>query len=204
LLLPGFNVACDYGAPSEVVNGIATVTVQSSSAPDAGGADFSQYLTFTITPVIQVQDNTSGVNHDYTKDASSIIPKIQTNMVSRGYQYIASPPLPQQPPRTDLVIALYAYLGSQTYGGVYCDWWYWYYPYGCYPTYGYVGSYNYGTFLMQMGDFKNAPPPNTPQAQVGLIWNAAVYGVLGTPNYNLNNVLNGIDQAFAQSPYIHR
>jgi len=202
LLLPAFNVACTgYGAPSEVINGTAVVTIEAQSPPD-----FKQYTTFTITPTIQIQDDTSDVPRNYERDASSIIPQIQTNMVNRGYTYVASPQPPAQPPRVDLSISLYAYLGSQAYGGVYCNWYYWGYPYGCYPTWGYYGTYNYGTLVMEMGDFKNAPPPQQPPmgAQVALVWNGAIYGVLGTQSYNLQRVLAGIDQAFIQSPYISK
>ena len=81
---------------------------------------------------------------------------------------------------------------------------YWGYPYGCYPTWGYYGTYNYGTIVMQMGDYKNLPQPTPPGTQVALVWNGAVYGVLGTQQYNLQRVLTGIDQAFAQSPYISK
>jgi len=205
LLLPAFNLACTgYGAPSEVVNGTATITVEGVSSTGSN-PNWSSYTTFTITPTIQVQDNTSGSPSDYTRDASSIIPKIRDNMTSRGYTYIESI-RGQQPPRTDLSIALYAYLGSQAYGGVYCNWYYWGYPYGCYPTWGYYGTYNYGTLVMQMGDTKNAPPPQQPPqgGQLALIWGGAIYGVLGTQQYNLQRVLTSIDQAFAQSPYIQR
>ena len=200
LLLPAFNIACTgYGAPSEVINGTAVVTVEAQSPPD-----FKQYTTFTITPTIQVQDDTSDVPRNYERDATSIIPQIQNNMVNRGYTYVASPQPPAAPPRTDIVIALYAYLGSQQYGGVYCNWYYWGYPYGCYPTWGYYGSYNFGTLIMEMGDYKNLPQPTPPGTQVALVWNGAVYGVLGTQQYNLQRVLTGIDQAFAQSPYISK
>jgi len=201
LLLPAFNLACTgYGAPSEVVNGTAVVTLESNTPPN-----WTQYVTFTVTPTIQVQDNTSGEPSEYTRDASSIIPQISQNMTSRGYTYIASV-RGQPPPRTDLSVALYAYLGSQAYGGVYCNWYYWGYPYGCYPTWGYYGTYNFGTLVMQMGDIKNAPPAQQPPqgAQLALIWGGAIYGVLGTQQYNLQRVLTGIDQAFAQSPYIQR
>ena len=201
LLLPAFNIACTgYGAPSEVINGTAVVTVEAQSPPD-----FKQYTTFTITPTIQVQDDTSDVPRNYERDATSIIPQIQQNMVNRGYTYRAST-AGQPPPTVDLSIALYAYLGSQAYGGVYCNWYYWGYPYGCYPTWGYYGTYNFGTLVMQMADIKNAPPPQQPPmgAQLALVWSGAVYGVLGTQQYNLQRVLSGIDQSFIQSPYISK
>jgi len=197
LLLPAFNLACTgYGAPSEVVNGTATVTVESGSPPN-----WASYTTFTVTPTIQVFDSSGGQQDAYTRDASSIIPKITENMTKRGYTYIQSV-RGQPPPRTDLVMTLYAYLGSQAYGGVYCNWYYWGYPYGCYPTWGYYGTYNFGTLIMQMGDTKSPPPPQA--APVPLVWGAAIYGVLGTQQYNLQRVLTSIDQAFAQSPYIQR
>jgi hypothetical protein len=197
LVLLAFNAACTgYGAPSEVINGTAVLTAEATTP-----TDFTSYKTFTVTDKIQVQDNTNNVPINYQGDATPIIPKFQSNMESRGYTFIPFAPGVQ----ADLVIGLYVYLGSATYGSIYCGWYYWGYPYGCYPTYGYVGSYTYGTLVAHMGDLKNAPPMPPPTgAQLAVVWSAAIYGVLGTQQYNVQRVQAGIDQAFAQSPYIHR
>lgn len=183
----------DYSAPSEVVNGVATASVKT---PDA---TFTQYRTFTVTDTIQVVDNTGATNTPYTQDVPEIVNQVKKNMTDRGYQYIPFSP----GVRADLVIGLYAYLGSQAYGTYYCYYYYWgYYPYGCTGGYYYYGEYNYGTLVLRMADFKNAPPATT-GAELPIVWGAASYAVLGTPSYNLQRVLASIDTAFAQSPYLH-
>ena len=200
---PSILVACafalagcgDYGAPSEVVNGVAVASLQ---APDA---TFSQYRTFTVTPKVQVTNNTTGTPQEYTTDAPQIVAEVQAQMTQRGFTYVPWPAGALTPPASDLVVALYAYTGTQAVGGYYCDWYYWgYYPYGCGWTY--YGNYTYGTLVLQLADFKNAPPP-TPGAKVTGVWGAAIYGVLTTQPYNLQKILGGIDTAFAQSPYLH-
>ncbi len=184
--------ACGYEAPDEVINGQAVAAVHAPSA------DFTQYSTFTVTDKIAVHDNTTGVPQEYTKDAPQIVAQVRKNMEARGYTYVPFSPTAN----VDLVIGLIAYLGNATYGGYYCDWYYWgYYPYSC--GYYYYGTYNYGTLLLDMGDLKNAPP-QTPGATLNSVWGSAIYGVLGTQGYNVSNVLAGIDRAFNQSPYLHR
>jgi hypothetical protein len=182
----------DYSAPSEVVNGTVTATLV------APNTDFAQYLTFTVTDRIQVVNNTGGTSEEYTQDAPQVVARVRDNMAARGYTFV-----PFTPGVTaDLVIGLYAFLGDQAYGGYYSDWWYWgYYPYDC--GYYYAGSYNFGTLVLRMGDFKNAPPAST-GATVSIVWEAGIYGVLGTQSYNLQRVLASIDKAFAQSPYLQR
>ncbi len=180
----------DYSAPSEVVNGVATASVQTP------GINFAQYKTFTVVDKIQVYDDSGGTSEQYTQDAPQIIAEVQKQMSARGYTYVPF----ANGVAADLVIGLYAYKGSQAYGSYYCGWWYWgYYPYDC--SYSYVGSYTFGTLVQRMADFKNAPPA-TPGAKVTIVWGSASYGVLGT-SYDLQRALQSIDTAYAQSPYLH-
>ncbi len=178
----------DYSAPSEVVNGVATATVQ------APGANFAQYQTFSVTDKIQVVDNTGGTSQEYTQDAPQIVDRVKSNMTALGYTYVPY----HDGVQADLIIALYAYKGSQAYGGYYCGWYYWgYYPYNCY--WSYYGTYTTGTLVQRMADFKNAPPPSS-SSKLTIVWGSASYGVLGTESYNLQRVLTSIDTAYAQSP----
>ena len=77
--------------------------------------------------------------------------------------------------------------------------WCWYYPPGWYPV-GY--SYNTGTVLMQMGDpddFLNFGE----DIEADVAWFGALDGLLSSSSTtNAQSITNGINQAFAQSPYI--
>jgi hypothetical protein len=181
----------DYSAPSEVVNGVAVASLQ------ATGANFAQYRTFTVTDKIQIVDNTGSTNQEYTQDAPQIVERVRSNMEARGYTFVPF----SNGVVADLVIGLYAYKGSQAYGGYYCGYYYWgYYPYNC--AWSYYGTYYFGTLVLRMADFKNAPPPSS-SAKLTIVWGSASYGVLATQPYNLQKVLTSIDTAFAQSPYLH-
>ena len=186
-------VGCgDYTAPSEVVNGTAVASLQ------ATGANFSQYKTFTVTNTIQVTDNSGTTSEQYTKDVPQIVDQVKSNMTNLGYTYVPF----SSGVQADLVIGLYAYKGSQSYGGYYCGYWYWgYYPYNC--AWSYYGTYTFGTLVLRMADFKNAPMPASPSDKLTLVWGSAIYGVLAQP-YTLQRVLAGIDTAFAQSPYLKK
>jgi hypothetical protein len=181
----------DYSAPSEVVDGVATATQQTP------GGNFGQYVTFTVTDKAQVVDNTGTTSEEYTQDVPQIVERVRANMTERGYTYVPF----AAGVVADLVIGLYVYKGSQAYASYYCGWWYWgYYPYDC--SYYYAGSYSFGTLVMRMADFKNAPPAST-GATLPIVWSSASYGILGTQAYNLERVLRSIDTAFDQSPYLH-
>lgn len=190
LLATATLAACGNTVSDEVINGQAVATVQQSNA------NFSQYTTFTVANTVQVHDNTTGNANDSTKDATTMAAQVRSLMEARGYTYVTYAPGAQ----ADLVIAFDAFLNSTTYGGYYCNWYYWGYAYGC--GYYYSGTYKYGTLVMQMGDLKNAI--TTPAPQINTAWAAAMYGLLGSDAYNLQIVTTSIDRAFAQSPYLHK
>jgi hypothetical protein len=78
------------------------------------------------------------------------------------------------------------------YGGYYPPGWGWYYP----PYYT-VSSFTTGTLVMTIQD------PNVDNAigQSEASWVVGINGIL-SGNYSIDRVLNGIDQAFKQSPYL--
>ncbi len=84
------------------------------------------------------------------------------------------------------------------YGGYYC----WYYPYYCggggwYYPYPVVSSYTTGTLVMNIVD----PNIDTPAGTKQVVWTGAINGIMDG-SYKASRVINGIDQAFAQSPYL--
>ncbi len=179
--------SCGYTVSDEVVNGQAVATVQKPST------DFTTYATFTVAEVIKVHNDTTSPPVD--KDAKVLADQVKGLMTARGYQYVQYQAGANQ--NVDLFIAFDGYVGTSVYGGYWCDWYYWGYSYGCYPYY--AGSYQYGTLILSMGDRKNATAAVMPT-----VWGAAIYSVLGSDAYNVQIAQNGIDRAFAQSPYLHK
>lgn len=87
------------------------------------------------------------------------------------------------------------------YGGYWGNYWCWYYPYYCgggwyYPYYP-VTTYTTGTLVMTLVD----PNAESTDGSKRVSWSAAINGLL-SGTYDVNRVLNGVDQAFAQSPYL--
>lgn len=110
---------------------------------------------------------------------------------------------------TPVDVYVTAMITTADYVYYYWDWWYYWgwYPYWplsagastnwYYPPYWYAYSYSVGTVLISMIDAQGISDQRVP-----LIWSAAVNNVLEDVSTNLSVALAGIDQAFAQSPYL--
>jgi hypothetical protein len=94
------------------------------------------------------------------------------------------------------------YGGWWGYWGYYPGWGYWggYPGYGWYypPYYGGSVTYEVGTLMLFLVD-PDAYDPE--QDAIGVVWAGAVRGLL-TSNPTSVRVIDGIDQAFTQSPYL--
>ena len=85
------------------------------------------------------------------------------------------------------------------YYGYWCTYWGYY---GCYPYYPPVvgvSTYTTGTLLVDMAPFSSTPPGN----QYRGVWTAVIRGIqTGSASTDQQRVVNGISQAFIQSPYL--
>ncbi|HVI96749.1 MAG TPA: DUF4136 domain-containing protein [Anaeromyxobacter sp.] len=199
LAAAAFLASCVESAPDSVLHGVAVVTQNSSTA------NFASFSTFSIDPMVAVVDQTGSVTNMFQVDGSQLVPTIRTNMEQRGYTFV---PWVGNTTPADLQIKMEAHLGSaDLYYPGYCGWYPYYY---CYPGWTYAGSYNFGTFVVTMGDASGRPQGS----QIPLVWTAINYGILssyytsgGPPsgtNVNYGRVQEAINRAFAQSPYIQR
>jgi hypothetical protein len=129
----------------------------------------------------------------YIPDATAalILAEIDKNMTDLGWNMVDVSDDP------DLLLAPASWETTTVF--YYYDYWYWwyggYYPGWGYPAYG--GSYTTGTLLMTLID----PTVVGANGNVILQWTGAVNGIL-SGSYNATRVNKGIDQAFAQSPYL--
>jgi hypothetical protein len=122
---------------------------------------------------------------------------VDNQMAALGYQKVN---VGQTPDLTVIVGALKVQNVSYYYGS-WCGYWGWYYP--CYPYYPPVvgvSTYVVGTLLIDMAPFSATPPPS--QRTTG-VWTAVIRGIQsGTTSYDQQRIVNGISQAFIQSPYL--
>jgi hypothetical protein len=172
-------------------------------------ADFGEYKTFSISPeVIAFEEDDGDLEREPLDEdaAEALIDRTVSNLKARGYTQVDSEANP------DLGVTISVLKGTVT--TYYADYWgyYWGYPY-YYYYYPYYSSYSYdtGTLVVDTVDLKNAPPPE-PDAglpeegelpgKLKVAWTGLVYGVASSSkSVNLQDALDGIDQAFKQSPY---
>jgi hypothetical protein len=166
-------------------------------------ANFTTYDTYHISDTVAFISNSPGADSIIVgANALQLVNAVKTNMNARGYQFVARTANPH------LGLRLVAIKQVEA-GVVYPPgwWWgYWGYPgwcyYGCYPPYypyPVAYKYNVGDLIIEMLDVKNAGGNHNLKA----IWVSDVGGVLSsTTQTNFNMAVDGINQAFMQSPYI--
>ena len=137
---------------------------------------------------------------------AQILAQIRSGLLAFGWQEITD----VAAQRPDVVV-LTAVLEQTNTGVFYSDWWAnwgWWpgWPVGYGPDWVWTSpanavafTYSTGTLLITMLDIQHG---NTSTRRVPLLWAAGVQGVLTASS--LNGALTGIDQAFAQSPYLER
>lgn len=149
---------------------------------------------------------------EYWKDdlAQKIIKEVNDEMNARGYTKV--------PETKDANIGIQLSFAQQTTqvigtsgwydGGWYNGWWSpdfwgpywndWYYPYAV--NY----SYDTGTMIMEMVDL-TSKKTEVNKVKLPVIWHSYATGLLFNNNkYNLELILDAVDQAFKQSPYIKK
>jgi len=182
--------ACgDYGAPDEVVYGVAVATVPSP------GADFTGLGTYNLDTTVKVRKD--GQDEPSTPMPASVQTAIDDQMQAAGYT-------PTDAASADVGLSL-TYITNSVdyyYSGGYCDIWYGYY--GCYYPPVYAGSYRYGTAILTMVDLSAPPSGSTPFPG---LWSSFMYGVVteyaGSAAYNTSRLVEGVNRAFEQSPYLN-
>jgi hypothetical protein len=155
--------------------------------------DFASKGTYAIPDkIVKITGNlTEGETPEFVQEPynTQILNKIASNMSALGWTKV------EDPATADLVLFPSSWTNTTVY--YYYDYWCWYYYYcGWGYSYPYVSSYTTGTLLMTLvagGEDYIEPSP---------VWFAAANGVLSGA-YDTSRVLDAIDQAFEQSPYLN-
>jgi hypothetical protein len=161
------------------------------------GAQFSGFSTYAVPDTVISRPDSMTVSDQLT---ALIIGDINRNMQKLGYQL---EPDPENNPPDVVVVAgaitrdqYGAWLGYPWFG-----WWGWYGGGAIgYPGAHWVYQYTVGTVTMDMLDFEEFDPDSD---TIPILWSAAVNGPLQQNVQNqTQRITDGIDRAFAQSPYL--
>lgn len=181
-------------------------------------AEFGAFQTFFVRPDIRVLDDDvidKGGVIDPPMDetlppatAIQLVAATEAQLIARGYQQAES--IEEADLGVDLVYARNIYTAYYCY--YWYDWYYWgypgygyYYPYSCDTT-----SWRSGMLVSSVIDLTVPMPepavdPETNPVATGYLrglWFAGVYGVeINTSSFLVDRAVEGIEQAFRQSPY---
>jgi hypothetical protein len=158
--------------------------------------DYSGKTTYAMPDkIVKITGNLlEGETPEYIKDSQRILDMIEANMTAYGWTKVdvdASPDVLLLPAAWETTTIYYWY---DYWGWWYGGYWGWYYPY--YPPVSYT-SYTTGTLLMTIIDPNEVSTDEYPIK----VWAGAINGLL-TGSYSETRVREGIDKAFAISPYL--
>lgn len=170
-----------------------------------GSEDFASKQSYAMPDSI-IHLVAEGAQDRISRDFDAeILAQVASNMNGIGFTRQTDPALAD-------VIMLVAVTAQNEVGYTGYPWggsWGWYYPYppgwgwGWYPWYGggsTLYTYRVGTVFMQMLDPARA---DSTEAKVPTVWIGALNGLVeGTQAEIEDRVVGGINQAFAQSPYL--
>ena len=215
-IMAGFISGCSSPPPSEArLNDSIVLT---KHAPKA---DFSAYHTFFIRPEIRVLAEEGTTDPIEDRYAEPLLAETIEQLIARGYQQV------NVKADAELAVEL-LYLRSVNTAVTCYSWWdpyYWGYPaWGYYPYYGGCtnAAWRAGTLATMIVDLTPAQqaPGNggeggAPDGEEGAagagpgqkllstIWFSGVYGVENDYTESIvERARQGIEQAFAQSPYL--
>jgi len=177
----------------------------------APGANFGAFHTFFIRPEIRIladNDMTEVVDDAL---AAPLVAQTAQNLIARGYEQVDD--------KADAELGVEMVFVHSVHSAVSCySWWdpdYWGYPgWGYYPYYGGCSgtTWRAGTLATMIVDLTPARNEGGEGGEAGAesgdkllssIWFSGVYGVESAfGDASLARAHEGIDQAFAQSPYL--
>jgi hypothetical protein len=196
-LAVGLLASCYPSGPSDVGETDVAVTAFDSTR------DFSAIRTWAMPDEVFV---TEGSDADVTDQFDDLIlDQVAKNMTALGYVRETNP----QANGADVVVIVRkskqtstGWVGGGSPG--WCGWPGWGYPgWGCWPGYypWIPVSFTTGSVIVEMYD----PNEGASAEELRGIWGALLNGLAsGSSGSNASRISQGIDQAFAQSPYLGR
>jgi len=197
----GLLAAC-YPGGAQTASDLDTVTTQHDP-----GADFASIQTYAMPSTVQETPAAAGepLAIDHGNDAA-ILATVAANLNKLGWRQVNPATVT---PDINVMVSVTAtryreYVAYPFYGWYpgwagftgYDDTWSVYYPYGG----GYTTVIDAGSLRIEMLDTRT---PNSTTKQLTAVWTASLDGIIaGSAQSLLTRINTGIDQAFAQSPYL--
>jgi hypothetical protein len=200
--------AC-YWTPTENER-LEDAVVVSSRDP---AVDLGAFRTFFVRPDIRILEEANGIpgtsDSEVVPDpiAAPLLSATRSNLLGRGYTEAASSD------DAELAVDLVYVRGVQS--AYYCtywgDWAYWgypgwsyYFPYPCGTSEWHSGMLTTHIVDLAAAQAESAAEPGTAGIVRG-VWFSAVYGAeVESVSFVTARAVDGIDEAFAQSPYLSR
>jgi hypothetical protein len=190
--------ACgDYGAPDEVVYGTAVYTQPSS------GFDPVVLGTYFLDTTIVTKDDSQTPPTQTSTMPTNVQNAIASNMTAYGWRRVNTAAEAKAQNGVVLTMAVVKGTAAVYYPGYWCDYWYYY---SCYYSWYYAGSYGFGSAILEMALAANYNPGGTtpPPGPTSPLWGSMMYGVATTQSYDTQRLVEAVNRAFAQSPYLKR
>lgn len=165
--------------------------------------DFDWYNSYTIpTDTIGYYSNRSNdtiVTYSQLQLVRPILQQVNANLAQRGYQRVSKKENPDIAINV-LIVNDINLFQQVVYPGYYYPYYSGYYGYGSgyYYNYPMVQTYanNTGALVIEVVDMKNRTPDN----KVKVVWSAYMGDLISAVDRQ-KQCMEGIDQAFSQSPY---
>ena len=170
-------------------------------------ANFSKGNTFYIADsVLVIGNKDSGATYLNDSDGNFIIDTYVNQMQNRGYTRVMDKNAATYGLQVSYVESTYYYLNSTSWWSDYpwywapSYWWPWMSSYYWYHPYPFIYSYTAGSLIAEMVNITSVTQQTT-TTKPSIIWNNYITDI-NTPSTNKNKLIQAIEQAYIQSPYI--
>lgn len=188
---------CDVTNPGEVPFG-SVITLVDSVSSDLGTA-----RTFAMPDTV-IEVAGSAFSFDHAND-QQVVDRVRQHLVALGWREVAGVDanpdvvvLNAASTRIETGVAYFGWFdswGYLPYWGSVDGSWAWGLPAGAVPY-----AFPAGTLITVMLDLR-VPRGSDPDKRIPLLWASAVDGLVNG-SFTVERALDGVDQAFAQSPYL--
>jgi hypothetical protein len=169
--------------------------------------NFANKRTYFLPDTVQFTTNDDDLDLR-PADEEALLEEIHNQMESRGYVYTAGDATSAPDFFMAVEVSAISRSGGAWVPGPWYPWyppgwgwgsgWGWYYPPGYYVPYEYAT----GTVIVFLSD-PNNPVTEAGETNIPLVWTAVLNGLLGTSaGTTQSRIVNGVQQAFDQSPYL--
>lgn len=171
--------------------------------------DFSRFTTFFIPDSILVIGSRDKAEYWNDEHSREIVAELAAQLTQRGYTATTDKSAADVGMQLSYVRRVTYFAGCNLpywwweypfywVPGYWGDWFGWYYPYEV--NYGYAA----GSLLVEMLDLET-PSPKSDEPRLTVVWDCFIGGLLSdSERLDTRRALEGIGQAFEQSPYLSK